>query len=134
MGSVFALFVGVLAAAFVLAGRRVTIGQIIGLLLIGQVLVHTACMIGAEPMSSGPIMVLGHLLATVVTALLLRRGEEFLWTLAERLGLKRMGLLLAAVGVPTERTTTSIAHDITLPGLDALVGGVGLRGPPVGCN
>lgn len=122
----------VLAVAFQLAGRKVTMGQIIGLLLIGQILVHAGCMAGAEPMSSGPAMLVAHLLATAVTTAALSKGEQLLWTLAECLGLRRMRLLLARVATISEDPSEPASYDFRLSRLDVLVGGPGLRGPPVG--
>ena len=133
-----AVFAAVFAAVFVLtllvSSRRLTTGQIVGLLLIAQIAVHAGCAVGGSVNTFGPAMVIGHLLATTLATWVLVRAEGFLWTLADRLGLRALSLLFARIGLagPTTRLRCS-RRDIRLPLRLILIGGIGLRGPPVGC-
>lgn len=120
------------AAAWLLSTRRLTTGQIVGLLLIAQIAVHLGCLVGTTTSSLSAAMVAGHLVATAVTAVVLSRGESFLWIMAERLGL-RVIPLLTAVTLPVcnpGRATTS--YDEPRPPTFVFAGGIGLRGPPIG--
>lgn len=124
----------VFGVAFLIGRRCVTTGQIVGLLLIGQLVVHAACMTGAESMSVGPAMLLGHLLATVLATVALRRGEDLLWSLAERLGLHSPGHLLETAAPVQIKRMVARGRELPVSHRNFLVGGVGLRGPPVGCS
>jgi len=134
-GVIAAVFTTVFVVCCLLSNRRLATGQIVGLLLIAQVIVHTACVFGGSMVALGPAMVLGHILATAIASWLLLRGEGFLWTMADHFGLRAVRLMftpLNAVG-PTQRLRFS-RTDICPPPRLVLVGGKGLRGPPAGCS
>ena len=129
-----AVFAAVFVLTLLVSSRRLNTGQIVGLLLIAQIAVHTGCAVGGSMSTFGPAMVIGHLLATTLATWVLVRAEGFLWTLADRLGLRALSLLFARIGLagPTPRLRCS-RRDIRLPLRLILIGGIGLRGPPAGC-
>lgn len=126
----------VAAAAWLLSNRRLTVGQIIGLLLIAQIMVHLGCLVGTTSTPFGPAMIVGHLIATLVTAVVLSRGEHVVWALAERFGLNVIPLvsaLASALVLPVRRLVGGLpSHDERRPPQFVFAGGNGLRGPPVG--
>lgn len=130
-----AVFATVFLVSLLLSCRQLTTGQIVGLLLIAQVVVHTGCAFGGSAITFGPVMIVGHVLATALATWVLVRGERFLWSLAERLGLRAFGLLFARFGdsgpIPRRRV---VRNDTRPPVRLVLIGGIGLRGPPVGCT
>jgi hypothetical protein len=66
--------------ATLLRGRRLTSGQVLGLLALGQVGLHLA-----EPASTHDLaMVSSHAAATLASLLVLRHAEDFWWALADR--------------------------------------------------
>jgi hypothetical protein len=124
-----AVFAGATPVVWFLSSRRITPGQMIGLLLLCQVLVH----LGAPhaDMSMGPMMIGGHLLATALSAVVLARGERFVWQLAQRLGLRLAPLLDAVPTVPTVRRLPAVVVPRSRRDV-RLVHSRSLRGPPVG--
>ncbi len=123
----------VMAVVWSLGGRRLTLGQIIGLLLIAQIAVHLGCVVGSTMAPLGAAMILGHIVATGLTAVVLARGEQFLWALAERLGLRVVPLLATPPALMVRGATRRFAsHDDPRPPAFVFAGGTGLRGPPVG--
>ncbi len=130
VGAVFAM---VFAATWLLGVRQLTTGQIVGLLLIAQAAVHMGCAVDGPMTSFGPAMVAGHLLATALATCVLTQGERFLWTMADRLGLHALALVLSPTAVPGPVTRLRfVRQDVRLPLRLVLVGGKALRGPPVG--
>lgn len=128
-----AVFAIVFAATLLLSARQLTIGQIVGLLVIAQVVVHMGCAFGGPMTAFGPAMVAGHLLATAIATWVLVRGERFLWTMADRLGLQALRLVLSPRVVLRPATRVRfVRQDIRLPIRLVLVGGKAMRGPPVG--
>jgi hypothetical protein len=123
-----AVFAGATPVAWLLSSRRVTPGQLTGLLILCQVCVHLAAPHG--DMSMGPGMVLGHALATVVSAAVLARGERFVWTLAERLGLGLAPLLRTVVAILSVRPPLAVVAPRSLRDV-RLAHSRSLRGPPV---
>ncbi|MEV7396446.1 hypothetical protein [Aeromicrobium sp. NPDC092404] len=99
--AVIAAFGGAAAVAWLLSASRVTPGQLVGLLLLCQVVVHLGCSTGDMQMTAG--MLMAHVLATAVSAVILARGEAFVWQLAERLGLRAMALEAGVVTIPSWR-------------------------------
>ncbi len=129
--AVATVFVGATAVSWLLSSRRVTAGQMVGLLVLCQICVHLGCSMGSMNMST--LMVLTHLAATTVSAVVLARGEAFVWRVAERLGLRLRPHLLRFVPVPSrvELVPVTVArsrHDVRLAHSRVL------RGPPYGCS
>lgn len=124
--TVLAVFAGSSAVVWFLSVRRITPGQLVGLLALCQAGVHLTG--SSHEMTSG--MVLGHVAATAVSAAVLARGERFVWQLAERLGLRlapqlRIGSSLVAARLATPIVTAGTRRDVRLTHSRAL------RGPPV---
>jgi hypothetical protein len=81
-------------------------------------------------MSMGPAMLFGHLAATAVSAIVLARGERFVWMLAEALGMRALPVV--------HGTTLAIARRAPLPTHSyrslrdvCLTYSQTLRGPPI---
>jgi hypothetical protein len=135
----------VLLVSYGLSGRRWTIGPLVAVLLGAQVLFHVvfagathshhATFASAGAMATGhPAlpMVVGHIAAAMVTALLLRRGEDWLWDLVALLA-RAWRAARIAVARPVD-AARGLAG--SLPGelpatLDLLEHAVARRGPPV---
>lgn len=127
-----AALVLILALSLLLSGRRLILGQMVGLLAIAQLVVHMSCAQGSAAKDLGPTMVTGHVLATVLTAAALARGERFLWALADGLGLRRLELAFSAPALDLSTSRLRFQRrDARVPRVDVLVSGIGLRGPPV---
>lgn len=129
--AVVILFLGATSVAWLVSSRRVTTGQMVGLLVLCQICVHLGCSMGSMNMSAS--MVATHISATAVSALMLSRGEAFVWQVAERLGLRLRPHVLRFVPVPSrvELVPVTVArsrHDVRLAYSRVL------RGPPFGCN
>lgn len=123
---VAALLLAAGAVAWLLAGRRIAARQVVGLLIICQVVVHLA--FSGHEMVMGPAMVLSHVAATAVCAIAVSRAERWAWSIAERLVLRPLAILRTFV---VESTSRLIGHVADLrPGIDAVHHLV--RGPPVG--
>ncbi len=131
VSAVMVLFVGASAVAWLVASRRVTSGQIVGLLLLCQVVVHLTCSMGSMAMSL--TMLAMHAVATAVSALVLARGERFVWRVAERLGLRARPHLPGFLAVPSRTELVPIAVVRSLQDL-RLAHSRTLRGPPFGCS
>ena len=127
--SVLATFAGAAAVAWLLSARRVTPGQMVGLLVLCQVVVHLGGSTGEMQMSL--TMIVAHVAATAVSALALARGEAFVWHLAERLGLHVAPHDVVVAAIPSWRplppvVATRALHDVRLAHSRAE------RGPPSG--
>ncbi|MRJ77376.1 hypothetical protein GEV29_12585 [Aeromicrobium sp. SMF47] len=128
--SVVVVFAGAATIAWLLTARRVTPGQMVGLLTLCQVGVHLSGSSGDMVMS--PQMIGGHAAAVAVSALLLARGEALAWRLAERLGLRAhttvvvTGLPHAPVALPSFAPRQ--LHDVRLAHSRVV------RGPPTGSS
>lgn len=123
------MLAGSALVAGLLSARRVTTGQMVGLLLLCQVCVHLGCSTGEMTMSVS--MLAGHVAATALSAACLARGESFVWRLAERLALRAAPLRAVSVVVPTLRplppvVATRAPHDVRLAHTRVE------RGPPSG--
>ncbi|KAA1376222.1 hypothetical protein [Aeromicrobium fastidiosum] len=126
--TVVSAFVGSAAVAWLLSARRVTSSQLLGLLVLCQVVVHLGA--SAHEMTMGPGMVGAHLAATAASVLVLSRGEAFVWQLAERLALRVTPLLRVVLVPPTRPRPVAVValrarHDVRL------AHSLWLRGPPV---
>lgn len=129
--AVVTLFFGAAAIAWIVSARRVTTGQMVGLLVLCQIVVHLTCSMGSMDMSGS--MLATHAAATALSALALAHGEAFVWRVAERLGLRLRPHLLRFVPVPSrvELVPVTVArsrHDVRLAYSRAM------RGPPYGCS
>lgn len=108
---------GAASVAWLLASRRVTPGQLVGLLLLCQIGMHLGFSSGEMTMSVA--MIAGHVAATAVSAFALACGEAFVWQLAERLGLRVVPHTLRTVPVPYWRPLSPVVetrslHDVRL--------------------
>jgi hypothetical protein len=126
--AVVATFAGSAAIAWLLSARRVTPGQLVGLLLLCQVAVHLGG--SADEMAMTWTMLAAHTLATAVSALLLARGEALVWRLAERVGRVRTATLRPAP-VPRLHAPTPADHARSLRDVRLTHSRVE-RGPPSG--
>jgi hypothetical protein len=99
-GTLVLVVLPVLLVSVGLSGRRWTIGPLLAMLLGAQALFHVAAGAGAAAHvhhghdvggalatagQSGPAMLTAHAAAALLTALLLRRGDDWVWRLAELL-------------------------------------------------
>ena len=125
--AVIATFSGAAAVAWLLSARRVTTGQMVGLLILCQVCVHLT---GGE-MTMSAAMVAGHVAATIISAVALARGEAFVWRLAERLGLRVVPNDLMVVPIPSWRPLTPVVATRSLDDV-RLAHSRAERGPPSG--
>ena len=146
------LAVPVTIAAMALTGRRCGPVLLLGSMTAAQVLLHESLMAltaqapgemaGHMPAASAPAMgghamaqaagwsvamTAAHLVATVVTALVLARGEQALWQLVSRFLPALPGEPVLAACRPRQRPAL-----FSVPALapSAVSGGPGLRGPP----
>ena len=95
----------------------------------GQVLDAPILAMGAQTMADGSVtMTAAHVVATVVTALLLARAEQALWQLVCRL-LPALPSERVVVGRRPLRTPTFFSVPALVPSVTS--GGPGLRGPPL---
>ncbi len=92
---------GAAATAYGLGGRRLTASQMTGLLVLAQAVVHLAG--GTAEPASGLPMLLGHVAATAVSAVVLTRGEAACWRLVELLALRVVRVLRASRPLPAVR-------------------------------
>lgn len=127
--AVLAVLAGASGVAWLLSVRRITPGQLVGLLVLCQVGVHLGAMGQHATMGAG--MIGAHVLATAVSALVLARGEQFVWQLADRLGLVPVALRIVALATPVERPPVVAPAVRSLRDV-RLVHSRVLRGPPVG--
>jgi hypothetical protein len=147
------LAIPVTVAAFALTSRRCGLALLLGSMAAAQVLLHQTLMALATPvpgdmpgqMSATSASAMGghamaqaegrsftmtaaHVVATVVTAWLLARGEQALWQLVSRL-LPALPGESVVVGHGCPQTPAPADVPALVPSL--VSGGVGLRGPPV---
>ncbi|MGJ9412246.1 hypothetical protein ACHAAC_06015 [Aeromicrobium sp. CF4.19] len=115
--------------AFVAAGRRLTTGQLLGLLVLGQGVAHALA--GHAP-SAGWTMLFAHVGATAVSMVVLRRGEDAWWRVAEALQVLLARLLpVREVALPHASMVHAVPEGwIPLRALRAP--GTRERAPPVG--
>jgi hypothetical protein len=136
----------VLVVSLALSARRWTIGPLLAVLLGSQALFHVAFSgAGAAHVHGGQhgssasampghpwlLMLVGHLVAALLTALLLRRGEDWLWGLVALLARVVRVMRLAAeepVADPSTRAMSRSGHVRAV--LDLLEHAVARRGPP----
>ncbi|GAA3532643.1 hypothetical protein GCM10022234_31980 [Aeromicrobium panaciterrae] len=125
------LFAGASVVAWLASVRRVTPGQLVGLLLLCQVCVHLGCSMGSMEMSVA--MLATHVVATAASAAIMTRGESFVWTVAERLGLRLLPGPAVVEAVPGAAVPMPVSLPRSLKDV-RLVHSRVLRGPPYGSS
>ena len=136
----------VLVVSLALSARRWTIGPLLAVLLGSQALFHVAfsgagaahvhggqheMSASGMPAHSWLLMLLGHGVAALLTALLLRRGEDWLWGLVALLARAWRVVRVAAEERVAAPCTRAIFRPGDLPAvLDLLEHAVARRGPP----
>ncbi len=126
--AVLSVFAGSAAVAWLLSARRVTPSQLLGLLVLCQLVVHFGASEGQMVM--GGAMIAAHVAATAVSVLALARGEALVWRLAERLVLRAVPLVAGAPVVPATRRVRVAARTRSRRDVRLTHSRV-LRGPPV---
>jgi hypothetical protein len=144
--SVRAAVVGLSASGLALSARRWTVGPLLAVLLGSQVLFHVAFsgagtahvhvgqhVTSESAMPGHPwlLMLVGHGVAALLTALLLRRGEDWLWGLMALLARAWRVVHAAAEepGTAVRPQAMSRSGDVRAV-LDLLEHAVARRGPP----
>ncbi|MGJ9423425.1 hypothetical protein [Aeromicrobium sp. CF3.5] len=133
LASVVVVFLVSGALVWALAGVRLTSVQLLGLLILGQVGVHTVSMASATGdamgMGMGSSMLAIHAAVTLVSWCALSRGEAFVWAVAQHLALRPLDLLLHRWSARPARAPISSTPVVVRPSLlDRDVTPV--RGPP----
>ena len=121
------VFASASAVAWALSSRRVTPGQLVGLLVLCQLFVHLGCSMGTMNMSTA--MLATHAGATAISALVLARGEAFIWQLAQRLGIQLLPQPICVALVPSCSVAMPAAAPRALRDV-RLSYSRSLRGPP----
>jgi hypothetical protein len=121
-------FAGCFSIGWLLSTHRVTSGQLLGLLVLCQVCVHFGSSTSSMDMSA--LMMATHIIATVVSAGILTRGEALAWHLAERLGLRAVPALVRARPVPALRPIALVHRSRSLTNVFLAHSRVE-RGPPI---
>ena len=145
-GQLVLVVLAVLLVSLALSVRRWTVGPLLAVLLGSQVLFHVAFsgagaghihggqhVAGGSAMPGHPwlLMLVGHGVAALLTALLLRRGEDWLWGLVELLA-RAWRVVRVAAGEPVAAShTRAMSRSGDLPAVLArLEHAVARRGPP----
>ena len=143
-GQLALVLLAVLAVSLALSVRRWTVGPLLAVLLGSQALFHVAFggaghvhggqhVAGGStiPGHSGPLMLVAHGVAALLTALVLKRGEDWLWGLLALLARAwRAGRVAADPPVAAARSRV-ISRSGDVPAvLDLLEHAVARRGPP----
>lgn len=135
-------------ASILLSRLRWTLPRLLALLLAGQAGLHTLFLVQAPPPHAGHVhtghapeptasllpddleMLAGHVLAALVTALLLRQGERWLCGVLDALGLRVVRLLDAVLTVYAARPQPVPVQVAERPRSYATDDGWWQRGPP----
>jgi hypothetical protein len=146
------LAVPVTVAALAVTSRRCGLALLLGSMGAAQLILHQALMALTAPVPSGMAsqmsahsaaamggqaqvdgrsvtMTAAHVVATVVTAFLLARGEQALWQLVSRLLLPALPSEPIVLVHGCAQTPALVTVPVLAPSL--VSGGLGLRGPPV---
>jgi hypothetical protein len=145
-GQLVLVVLAVLVVSLTLSARRWTVGPLLAVLLGSQALFHVAfssagaahvhggqhvAVASSMPGHPGLLMLVGHGVAALLTALLLRRGEDWLWGLVALLARACRVVRVAA------EEPVAAAHSRAMPRsgdvratLDLLEHAVARRGPP----
>jgi hypothetical protein len=127
--SLVAVFVGTWVITVALAGRRLTTSQLVGLLMFGQSVTHV---VSTPAGSDGDAaMLAAHVAGTALSALLLRHGEDALWTLAERTALRAVAIISTVSSLQWRPPASLIASPRTHRP-HQLIHVIEGRGPPAG--
>jgi hypothetical protein len=145
-GQLVLVVLAVLVVSRALSARRWTIGPLLAVLLGSQALFHVAfsgagaghvhggLQVAGEsamPGHSGVLMLVGHGVAALLTALLLRRGEDWLWGLVALLARAWRVVRVAAEEPVAAARSRAMPRSSDLPAvLDLLEHAVARRGPP----
>ena len=145
-GQLVLVVLAVLVVSLALSARRWTVGPLLAVLLGSQALFHVAFSGAgvahvhggqhlpngsAMPGHPGLVMLVGHSVAALLTALLLRRGEDWLWGLLALLARAWRVVRAAAEGpVAVARSRAMSRSGDVLAVLDLLEHAVVRRGPP----
>lgn len=146
VGGLVLMALGGLVVTFAAAGREWSVGALVVALVGAQVVVHAAAAgpawlgggtdgMGGMEMTGpthgvGPGMLLAHLVATVATAALLRRGDVGLAGLLRGVR-RRCALLLRPVAAPVPRPTgRRVVGELRVPSGRVWAADVAVRGPP----
>lgn len=131
---VVAAFLASGALAWLIAGARLTGLQMLGLLVLCQIGVHLASMVSTQtgaPTSMSASMLLMHAGATGLSLMALARGESFIWSVADRLALRPLLLLLHRFATPPTCTAV-VSIPATRPREVRGLRVSPVRGPPTG--
>ena len=147
LGPLVLLVLAVLVVSLALSARRWTVGPLLAVVLGSQALFHVAFsgagaghvhgghhLGGQSAMPGHPwlLMLVGHGVAALMTALLLRRGEDWLWGLVALLARAwRVVRVAAPEPVSAHRTRVMSRSGDVRVALDLLEHAVARRGPPV---
>jgi hypothetical protein len=145
-GQLVLVVLAVLVVSRALSARRWTIGPLLAVLLGSQALFHVAFSgagaghvhggqkvagESAMPGHSGVLMLVGHGVAALLTALLLRRGEDWLWGLVALLARAWRVVRVAAEEPVAAARSRAMPRSSDVPAvLDLLEHAVAPRGPP----
>lgn len=129
--AVLSVLAGAGAVAWLLAARRVTVGQMLGLLVLCQVAVHLGA--SGQDMTMSVSMLGAHVVATAVSVLTLARGEGLVFLLAERLGLRLLPVRWTIGALPLTPRLLPVVVERTLHDV-RLAHSRSLRGPPLGLS
>lgn len=125
--------VGTAAAVALYAGaltrNQLSIGELVGGIGAGQVLLHMAFMTSGGAHAGGAAMLAGHAIATVVLALVLARGEAAAWALWCWLR-PRIVVPRTEPGAPVDRVECLAATASARVRITWLGTSLSLRGPP----
>ena len=146
-GQLVLAVLAVLVVSLALSARRWTVGPLLAVLLGSQALFHVAFsgagaahvhdgqhMMSATAMPGHPwlLMLVGHGVAALLTALLLRRGEDWLWDLVALLARAwRVVRIASDEPVAVDRSRAMPRSGDVPAVLDLLEHAVARRGPPV---
>ncbi len=119
-------FGGAAVISWSLSRRRLTVGQLAGLLVLCQLCVH----FGSTSMNMSALMLATHVAATTASAVLLAKGEAFVWQVAERFGLRAVPAL-SRIRQPAPACSTALVHRIRSLSDVFLAHSRVVRGPPV---
>jgi hypothetical protein len=134
-------FGGVLAVTLALAGHERSLATILGGLLLGQFALHSLYAGASAPVEHHPALVsvdhggslamtFAHVMAALLSAWWLRRGERAVWTAARGLATGRFTLLRVEPVAPHARTFEVPGDDADVSLGQALRRQVRRRGPP----